>query len=72
MKKEIKNSSLYIDNVKVEDIAKKFGTPLYVYSYDSIVAEINSLKKDFEQKYENVRIAYASKAFNCIAMCQIL
>ncbi len=72
MKKEIKNSSLYIDNVKVEDIAKKFGTPLYVYSYNSIVAEINSLKKDFEQKYENVRIAYASKAFNCIAMCQIL
>ena len=35
MKKEIKNSSLYIDNVKVEDIAKKFGTPLYIYSYNS-------------------------------------
>lgn len=71
MKKEIINSSLYIDNVKVEDIAEKFGTPLYVYSYDSIVSEIKSIKKDFEEKYDNVRIAYASKAFNCIAMCQI-
>ena len=72
MKTDIKKGNLYIDGVNTVDIAKKYGTPLYLYSYAEIENQIKELKNDFENKYENVRIAYASKAFNCIAMCQIV
>lgn len=72
MQRQIINSVLHIDGVSSVDIAKNYGTPLYVYSYDEIKNQIQSLKEQFENKYENVRIAYASKAFNCIAMCQIM
>ncbi len=27
-----KNNQLYVDDIKVEDLAKEFGTPLYIYS----------------------------------------
>ena len=72
MQRQILNSQLHIDNISTVDIAKKYGTPLYVYSYEEIKNQIQTLKEQFEYKYENVRIAYASKAFNCIAICQIM
>lgn len=72
MQRQILNSQLHIDNISTVDIAKKYGTPLYVYSYKDIKNQIQTLKEQFENKYENVRIAYASKAFNCIAICQIM
>ena len=72
MQRQILNSQLHIDNISTVDIAKRYGTPLYVYSYKDIKNQIQTLKEQFENKYENVRIAYASKAFNCVAICQIM
>lgn len=72
MQRQILNSQLHIDNISTVDISKKYGTPLYVYSYKDIKNQIQTLKEQFENKYENVRIAYASKAFNCIAIYQIM
>ena len=34
--------------VKVQDIAKKFGTPLYCYSYKQLKENINNFKKSFK------------------------
>ena len=42
------NKSLSIENVKVQDIAKKFGTPVYCYSYKQLKENINSFKKKFK------------------------
>ena len=39
---------LTINKVKVEDIAKKFGTPLYCYSYLQLKKNINNFKKNFK------------------------
>ena len=39
------NKSLSIENVKVQDIAKKFGTPIYCYSYKKLEENINSFKE---------------------------
>ncbi len=36
MFKTIKNS-LYVEGVKVEEIAEKFGTPLYLYSQTQMI-----------------------------------
>ena len=43
-----KKGHFYIENVSAERIAKKFGTPTYVYSYDRIQSNINSFKKNFK------------------------
>ena len=43
-----KKGHFYIENVSAERIAKKFGTPAYVYSYDGIQRNINNFKKNFK------------------------
>ena len=42
------NKSLSIEKVKIEDIAKKFGTPIYCYSYRQLKENINNFKKNFK------------------------
>ena len=37
-----------IDKVVVDDIAKKFGTPTYCYSYTQLKKNINNFKKNFK------------------------
>jgi diaminopimelate decarboxylase len=39
---------LTIDKVKVQDIAKKFDTPTYCYSYSQLKKNINNFKKNFQ------------------------
>jgi len=42
------NKSLSIERVKVQDIAKKFGTPTYCYSYGQLKENIINFKKNFQ------------------------
>ena len=42
------NKSLSIEKVKVQDIAKKFGTPIYCYSYKQLKENIITFKKSFK------------------------
>jgi diaminopimelate decarboxylase len=55
-----KNNQLYIDEIKVEDLAKKFGTPLYIYSKN----HFNNKYKEFENAFKDInhKIFYAIKA----------
>ena len=41
------NKKLTIEKVSVENIAKKYGTPIYCYSYDQLKKNINNFKKNF-------------------------
>ena len=41
------NKKLTIEKVKVQEIAKKFGTPAYCYSYSQLKENINNFKKNF-------------------------
>ena len=41
------NKKLTIEKVSVENIAKKYGTPTYCYSYDQLKKNINNFKKNF-------------------------
>ena len=43
-----KKRHLYIENVSAERLAKQFGTPLYVYSYNKIKDNIYNFKKNFK------------------------
>jgi len=42
------NKTLTIDNIKVQNIAQKFGTPSYCYSYKKLKENINNFKKSFK------------------------
>ena len=42
------NKSLSIEKVKVQDISKKFGTPIYCYSYKQLKENISNFKKNFK------------------------
>ena len=39
------NKNFIIEKVKVSNIAKKFGTPTYCYSYKKLKQNINNFKK---------------------------
>ena len=41
------NKNLLIEKIKVKDIAKKFGTPIYCYSYKKLKDNIANFKKNF-------------------------
>lgn len=68
----IENNHLYWDGCDTVALAEKYGTPVYVLSENAILARTDELHRDFLNKYDNVRAAFASKAFNTIAMCQLL
>lgn len=55
-----KNNQLYVDNIKVEDLAKEFGTPLYIYSKNHFVNQY----KNFDSAFKDInhKIFYAMKA----------
>ena len=42
------NKNLSIEKVKVQDIVKKFGTPIYCYSHRQLKENINNFKKNFK------------------------
>ena len=58
---QIKNNNLYIDDVKATELAKKYGTPLYVMSEGHIRHQFNKLKTKMIEKYENTLPLFASK-----------
>lgn len=64
--------NLEIGGVDTIQLAKRFGTPLFVYD----TALIRERAHDFQEAFrtENVpfQVAYASKAFSCIAMFQLV
>ena len=42
-----RNNNLYVENVSVQKIIKKFGTPSYCYSLNKIKSNIRNYKKNF-------------------------
>lgn len=68
----IENESLYFNGCKVEDLAQKYGTPLYIISEDIIRNKCKEVKDSFMNKYPNTKAFYASKAFLTLEMCKII
>ena len=56
------NNKLFIDNIHVNRIIKKFGTPIYCYSYNQLKKNILNFQKHFTDI--NPLICFAVKANN--------
>ena len=54
------NKNLFIEGVKIRNIAKKLQTPIYCYSYKKLKENINNFKKNFKDL--NPIICFAVKA----------
>ena len=65
-----KNNHLYCEGVKVEGLAKRFGTPLYVYSYRTLIDHFMKLRGAF--KSVNPLICYSVKANSSLAILKAL
>ncbi len=68
---EIKDGILYLDGCNTVELAKEYGTPLYVMSESDIEDKMHEIRDSFLDKYPNTRAAYASKAFCTTAMYKI-
>ena len=68
----MKNTVLYFDGCNTLELAKKYGTPLYLISETKIRERCQIIQKDFLKKYPNTKAVYASKAFLPLAMCKII
>lgn len=65
-----KNNRLYCEGVSVESLAKKFGTPLYVYSRATLLNHYNKIKTAFREI--NPLICYSVKANSNLSILKSL
>ena len=68
---ETKQGKLFFDGCDVTELARKYGTPLYVYSESVIQAHFDELRRDFLDRWPGSRVAYAAKAFCSLGMCRL-
>ncbi|MGM0864681.1 MAG: diaminopimelate decarboxylase [Bacillota bacterium] len=69
---EVKNGHLKIGGVSTLELAKQYGTPLYVYDIALIRERARGFKETFDSLGVKAEVAYASKAFSCIAVFQLM
>jgi diaminopimelate decarboxylase len=66
----LENGSYTIQGISVEEIAKQFGTPLYVYDASTIVKQIKTLRSAFSGA--DLRIKYAAKALTNVNILRVM
>ena len=67
---ENKSGSIHIGGCKLSDLAKKYGTPLYVIDEATIRGICRDYKEAFRD-YKNIKMMYASKALCTTAIIRI-
>ncbi|MFL0504370.1 diaminopimelate decarboxylase [Ureibacillus sp. 179-F W5.1 NHS] len=65
------NGHLTIGGVDSVELAKKYGTPLFVYDLQLIRERARGFIETFKKLGIKAEVAYASKAFSCIAIYQL-
>ena len=64
------NNNLFCEKIKIADLASRFGTPLYVYSYHTLIGHFMKLKNAFQSI--NPLICYSLKANSNLAILKAL
>lgn len=66
------NGNLFVDGCDVQDLAEKFGTPLYIISENELRHTYRSFRDAFREHYGNVEILFANKSNNGLAIRHIM
>ncbi|QOX63289.1 diaminopimelate decarboxylase [Anoxybacterium hadale] len=67
-----KDRILEIGGISVPDLAKACGTPLFVYDEKELDQQMSDYKTYFRSDQFETEVIYASKAFTCKALLQML
>jgi diaminopimelate decarboxylase len=62
---------LEIGGCDVVDLAREFGTPLFIYDERTLRDQCRAYHAAFGARTDLYEIVYASKAFSCRAMCEL-
>ena len=69
---EVKDDHLFIGGCDMVEIAKEFGTALYVFDQADLEARMDEYVQSFKKYYgDRAEVAYASKAFQNKAIVQL-
>jgi diaminopimelate decarboxylase len=66
------DGSLEFGGVSAVDLAREFGTPLYVFDEETLRVRARRIRDVFLDAYERSRLVYAGKAYLSPALMQIL
>lgn len=66
------NNELYIGEFKATELAKKYQTPLYVYDEENLKYKLDLYKNNFRSTKYKCKVVYASKAFLCPYLMNII
>ena len=67
-----RNGKIFVEKVSAESLAKKFGTPLYVYSENRIRENARKIKNALAKFIPHSQLFYAVKANNNLSVLSIL
>ncbi|MDI7275492.1 MAG: diaminopimelate decarboxylase [Anaerolineae bacterium] len=62
---------LWLGGCLARDLAEQFGTPLYVYDAEMLLARCAEARSALERYPGRRRLAYASKAYLCLGLAQL-
>lgn len=68
----VKNNELFIGGISCSNLAKEYGTPLYIIDEELLRNNCREYYKSFKVEERGNKVAYAGKAFLPLAMCQIV
>ena len=66
----VKNNRLFVGEVAALDLARKFGTPLYVYDEETIRSKVRTLIQNIT--YRPLKIYYAAKANTNLSILKVI
>ena len=66
------NGHLWVDGVDTVELAKKFGTPLYVWSENQLRHNFRRFRDAWEAEYPKVEVLFANKSNNGLAIRHIM
>lgn len=69
---QVRQSHLCIGGCDTVELAKKYGTPLYVFDEVTLRSKCQEFIHEFTKRYQNAVVAYASKAFLNRAWARVL
>jgi len=66
------NSNLFVDGCDVQQLAERFGTPLYIISENQLRYTYRAFRDAFRKHYTDVEILFANKSNNGLAIRHIM
>ena len=68
----VDKNNLMIGDLKISNIVEEFGSPLYLYDFDTIKQQYDDFRQTFSNHYGELDILYASKVFLNLPIAKML